>query len=363
MAKKKTEDEIAQAIAAIRKSIPTAFVAEDEEDLGALTTGSIAADAVTMCNGFPRGRITELSGWEASGKTTLSISAAARCQRAGGFVTFLDVEWALDRQYARALGFDTYDETKCLYVQPRTFEEAAEISQTMIQTGRADLVILDSVSALMPEVKDAEEAKVALREAMGNRARMMSVWLPQLVQQARRGTTAVVLINQLREVIHSNPFLAKFGEKTTTSGGKAVRFYSSMRLEATLRRKGSLKRKADDPLTGKEIEVPVGNEHTIKAHKTKVGCAHREAPFWVRYDPTLNYWGIDNIQTLLDMGVASELIEAKSGGYFEYEGQRFKGEETAHKFLLDTPAACEALALKLGVDWSQYAPLREEVPA
>lgn len=358
------DDVLEAAIARIRDSIPVVMVEDDQEDMGSLTTGSIAVDSVTQCGGFPRGRVTEVSGWEASGKTTLALEAAAQCQRIGGYVVFIDSEWALDRPYATKLGFDTYDQRKCLYTQPETFEDAAEIAQTMVDTGKVDLMVLDSVSALMPADAEGESQTIKLNEAMGKRARMMSVWMPKLIQQARRGKTAIVLINQLRDVIHANTFLAKFGDKTTTSGGKAVRFYASLRLEATQRRKGSVKRAAVDPISGKEIDLPVGNEHSIKCAKNKVGASNREAPFFIRYDEHLDLWGVDNIQSLLDMSVVQGHIIQKSAGFFDFgDGRQLKGEAKAHKFLLESPEVCAALATKLGLDWANYAPPGREKKA
>jgi recombination protein RecA len=197
----------------------------------------------------------------------------------------------------------------------------------------------------------------------------MSSWLPRLVQTARESDRhpAIVLINQLRHVIPTNQFAARFGPKFTTTGGVAIRFYSSIRLQMAQVRKGYISRTAQDPFRpGKDVEISVASEHKIEADKNKVGAAFREAPVWIRYDEQLGIYGIDNIQTLLDMAVTRELVSEKKGGIFTFDEVKVKGEEAAHEFLANSPEWCERLAQGLQLDWSNYAPtscVAETVPA
>jgi recombination protein RecA len=350
-----------EALSKLKKSQPEAlYDPNNQPDLGVVSTGSIAVDAVTVCGGFPRGRITEVSGWESSGKTTLLLAAIAALQREGGTAVFLDMERALDMDFAARIGCNFDQKKYGFYFQPDTLEGAAEVVETMIETGAADLVAVDSVSALIP--KSVTEGEVMDKEAIALRARLIHTWIPRLVTTARRGSSAVVLINQLREVIPTNTWAARFGPKTKTSGGSAMRFWPSLRLQTRMVRKGNQTRSAADPFrVDKEIDIPVANEHAVESDKNKVGSAYREAPFWIRYDDVLNLWGVDNLWTLMDMSIATGTIKKKAGGYFEVEGTQVRGTDLVHKMLLETPEIAQKLADTLGLNWKLYAPHRPEL--
>lgn len=329
-------------------------------DYGAVTTGSMAADYVSNCGGFPRARITEVSGWEASGKTTLGLSACARAVAALEHVTYIDIEQAMDFDYAKAQGVDFLERNKALYLNPNTFEETIVAIDEVIEHEASDLIVLDSVSALIP--KRIFDGDIDAQEGIAERARMLSRWLPRLIQQARskERKPAIVMINQLRDKIPGSPFEARFGPKTVTSGGNAIRFYSSLRMEMTQVRKGFIKREAEDPFRpGKVCEIPVANEHRVKVNKNKVGSAYQDAPVWIRYDDRLNLWGIDNVQTLLDMACSLNTFEKRAGGYFVIEEAKLKGEEAAHEYLLRNPEICARAAATLKLDWNNYRPLTE----
>jgi recombination protein RecA len=347
-----------RALAEIRKALPNSFI-DSEEDYGVLTTGSLAADFVTVRGGFPRARVTEVSGFEASGKTSLVQSAIARAQRAGLYPAYLDPEQALDRTFAAQLGVNL-DQTYGLFIQPTTFEETAKTVESLIEHDAADLIAVDSVSAMIPEsVFDGDVGGV---EAIGLRARHMSAWVPRLIQAARmsKRKPAIVLINQLRQVIPRTPWEMRFGAKTQTTGGVAIRFYSSLRLEMSLRKKGYLTRKADDPfLPGKEIEIPVANEHRVECTKNKVGKAHLDAPLWVRYDDKIGFWGVDNVKTLLNMAAAKGHVEIGGKGRYRIGEKSLHGEDSAFDYLFGQPEECLRLANLLGIaNWeTNYAPL------
>lgn len=346
-----------RAMASVRKAMPDAFVLEDKQDYGVLTTGSIAADFVTVCGGFPRARVTEISGFEASGKTTLVLAAIARAQAAGLHVTYLDPEQALDPTYARRLGVDLDDPAKGLFIQPSTFEETARAAEAFITEDATDILAIDSVSAMLPEC--TMEGDIGNLEAIGLRARHMSAWVPRLIQSTRRSVRkpAVLLVNQLRMVVPKTPFEARFGAKTTTTGGMALRFYASMRVEMKQVRRGVIKREADDPFRpGKEVEIPVASEHEVKTTKNKVGEAYRDAPVWIRYDEKLDIYGIDNVQTLLSMAHAKGVIEANRAGFYKIGEKSVRGEAGAHEYLAKSPEVCAGLAAELGLNWANYAP-------
>jgi recombination protein RecA len=351
--------DIQKLLTSLARKSPMILRDTEGDNFGSLTTGSIAADAVTVCGGFPRARVSEVSGMEASGKTTLALSAAVRAVLAGLHVSYLDFEQALDFEFAGKLGLSFDDPEKAVYLKPKSFEEGAEACHQLIMEEHSDLIIFDSVSAMIPQ--KVFEGDIADDEAVAMRARKMSAYMPRLVQSARESNRhpAVVLINQLRHTIPTSTFAARFGAKTTTSGGVAIRFFSSLRMEMKQVRKGYITRKAEDPFRpGKETEIPVANEHSVDCTKNKVGAAYRDAPLWIRYDDVLNLWGIDNVSTLLDMAVAANLIEKKSSGIYKLDGQTVKGAEDAHARLLGMPELCTQLAKDLGLDWTNYSPIR-----
>lgn len=356
---KKKSQTLEQALKSIEKMLPDVVPDFEEAPLGILSSGSIAADAVTVCGGFPRGRVTEISGEEGSGKTTLALMCAALVQRNGGKVVYNDMERALDPEFATRIGYDFKSRSKGAYLRPGTFEETAHIVDAVIESMETDLVIVDSVSAMLPEAIYKQE--VGAVELPGLRARHMSAWLPRLVRTAQAGKTAVVLINQVRDMLPMNAYAARFGPKTTTSGGRALKFYASLRLRTALTRKGSEKRTAPDPFrAGETIDVPVANEHAVTSDKNKVGAAYRVAPFWIRYDQKLDLWGIDNVQSLLDMALASGHV-TKRGSHYEVGDIKVHGEADLHALMVNDRGLCLELAGQVGLDWVNYEPVRPVV--
>jgi recombination protein RecA len=349
-------DAFEAALAAIKKSMPHAT--PDDGPVEVISTGSIAVDITTVAGGVPRGRITEIAGWQAGGKTTLCLSLTASAIRQDLRVVYLDPEQALDHDFAARQGVVFEDNPKAVYLAPHTFEECMEAIYAFSEGG-ADLIVVDSVSAMVP--KETLEGDIGTPDAVARKARLMSSMLPRLLAKIRESDTALVLINQYRETI-STGFADRFKPKKETTGGMAIRFYSSMRLEVEVQKRGVIKRTAVDQFRpGQEIEMPVANEHKIEVVKNKVGAAYRRAPFWIRYDEVLNLWGVDNVQTLLDMAVAANVIDKRKGGFYAFDGVEVRGEESMHQHLLEHPEIAATVAEKLGIVWAKYAPYRPEV--
>jgi len=278
---------------------------DERQQIDAIPTGSIALDLALGVGGVPRGRITEVFGPESSGKTTLCQHILAEAQRAGGVVAFIDVEHALDPQYARACGVDV---DNLLVSQPDTGEQALEITETLIRSGGIDCVVVDSVAALVPRAEIEGEMGDSF---VGIQARLMSQALRKLTGIVSRSNTALVFTNQLREKIG-----VMFGNPETTPGGRALKFYSSVRLD--IRRIETIK-------TGDEA---VGIRARVKVVKNKVAAPFRVAEFDVMYGT-----GISREGGLLDVGVASDVVK-KSGAWFTYGETRLgQGREQAKDFL------------------------------
>jgi recombination protein RecA len=278
---------------------------DQHQQIDAISTGSIALDLALGIGGVPRGRITEVFGPESSGKTTLCQHILAEAQRAGGVVAFIDVEHALDPQYARSCGVDV---DNLLVSQPDTGEQALEITETLIRSGGIDCVVVDSVAALVPRAEIEGEMGDSF---VGIQARLMSQALRKLTGIVSRSNTALVFTNQLREKIG-----VMFGNPETTPGGRALKFYSSVRLD--IRRIETIK-------TGDEA---VGIRARVKVVKNKVAAPFRVAEFDVMYGT-----GISREGGLLDVGVASDVVK-KSGAWFTYGETRLgQGREQAKDFL------------------------------
>ncbi|MGH7710687.1 MAG: recombinase RecA, partial [Gemmatimonadaceae bacterium] len=282
-------------------------------------TGSIALDLALGVGGVPRGRITEIFGPESSGKTTLCYHIAANAQRAGGIVAFIDAEHALDPNYARNVGVDV---DELLVSQPDTGEQALEITETIIRSGGIDCVVVDSVAALVPRA----EIEGDMGDAhMGLQARLMSQALRKLTGAIARSRTAVVFINQLREKIG-----VMFGNPETTTGGRALKFYASLRLD--IRRLGAVKEK----------EEVIGSQVRVKVVKNKVAPPFKQAEFDIMYAEGISHAGL-----LVDIGSESGIIE-KSGAWYSYGGQRIgQGRENAKLFLRDNPTLAGELEDKV----------------
>jgi len=278
-------------------------------DVPAIPTGSLSLDAALGVGGVPRGRVVEIFGPESSGKTTLALHVIAEAQRRGGMAAFVDAEHALDAGYAGKLGVDI---DNLLVSQPDSGEQALEITEVLIRSGAVDVLVIDSVAALVPR----SELEGEMGEAqMGLQARLMSQALRKLTSIVSKSKTCLIFINQLREKIG-----VMFGNPETTTGGRALKFYASMRLD--IRRIASIK----------ESEVVVGSRAKVKVVKNKVAAPFREAEFDILYGE-----GISREGDLLDLGVVHRVIE-KSGAWYAFDGERLgQGRENVRQFLKDNP--------------------------
>jgi len=278
--------------------------------IGAIPTGAINLDAAIGIGGVPRGRVTEIYGPESSGKTTLCLHLVASVQRMGGVAAYVDAEHALDTDYARKLGVNVDD---LLVSQPDTGEQALEIVDILVRSGAVDIVVIDSVAALVP--KSEIEGEMG-DSSVGVQARLMSQALRKLTGAINKSNCAVVFINQLREKIG-----VMFGNPETTTGGKALKFYASLRLD--IRRIGPVKEK----------EAVVGNHVRVKVVKNKVAPPFRQAEFDIMFDE-----GISHTSLLVDIASEANIIQ-KSGAWYSYGDQRIgQGRENAKLYLKDNPA-------------------------
>jgi recombination protein RecA len=280
-----------------------------------ISTGSISLDNALGVGGFPRGRICEIFGPESSGKTTIALQVIAEAQKAGGMAAFIDVEHALDPNYSKKLGVDV---DNLLVSQPDYGEQALEITGALIASGQIDVLVVDSVAALVPKAElDGEMGD----SHMGLQARLMSQALRKLTGVVSKSRTCLIFINQIREKIG-----VMFGNPETTTGGRALKFYSSVRLD--IRRIAAIK----------DGEVVVGNRTKVKVVKNKVASPFREAEFDIIYGE-----GVSKEGDLLDLGAANNIIE-KSGSWFSYKGDRIgQGRENARQFLKDNADIRQAI--------------------
>jgi recombination protein RecA len=287
--------------------------------IAVIPSGSIGLDLALGVGGYPRGRVIEIFGPESSGKTTLALHAIAEVQRASGVAAFIDAEHALDVSYAKKLGVNLSD---LLVSQPDTGEQALEIAEQLVRSGAVDLIVVDSVAALVPKAEIEGEMGDA---HMGVQARLMSQALRKLTAVVSRNQSTVVFINQIRMKIG-----VVFGNPETTTGGHALKFYASVRLD--IRRTGQLK----------DGEQVIGNRTRVKVVKNKVAPPFREAEFDIRYGV-----GVDRLAEAIDLGVERGLVE-KSGAHFALGGERIgQGRERAVEWLRANPAALDALVARL----------------
>jgi recombination protein RecA len=278
-------------------------------EIEAISTGSLGLDIALGIGGLPRGRVIEIYGPESSGKTTLALQVIAQAQKNGGGCAFIDAEHALDPSYARKLGVNIED---LLISQPDTGEQALEIADTLVRSGALDVLVVDSVAALVPKAELEGEMGDS---HMGLQARLMSQALRKLTASISRSRCMVIFINQIRQKIG-----VMFGNPETTTGGNALKFYASVRLD--IRRIGAIKDK----------EVVVGNQTRVKVVKNKMAAPFRVVEFDIMYGE-----GISKNGEILDLGVQAGVVE-KSGAWFSYDGQRIgQGRENARQFLKDNP--------------------------
>jgi recombination protein RecA len=284
--------------------------AEQQQEIETISTGSLGLDIALGVGGLPRGRIIEIYGPESSGKTTLTLHVIAECQKNGGTCAFIDAEHALDPSYARKLGVKLDD---LLISQPDTGEQALEIADTLVRSGAVDVIVVDSVAALVPKAELEGEMGDA---HVGLQARLMSQALRKLTASISRSKCMLVFTNQIRSKIG-----VMFGSPETTTGGNALKFYASVRLD--VRRIGQVK----------DRDETVGNQTRVKVVKNKVAPPFRVVDFDIMYGE-----GVSKMGELIDLGVRASVVE-KSGSWFSYKSQRIgQGRENAKQFLRDNPA-------------------------
>jgi recombination protein RecA len=294
-----------------------------------ISSGCLSLDSALGVGGLPRGRVIEVFGPESSGKTTLALQVIAQAQKIGGAAAFVDAEHALDPLYARKLGVDV---DNLLVSQPDTGEQALEITAALVQCGAVDVVVVDSVAALVPKAELEGEMGDS---HVGLHARLMSQALRKLTGVVSRTNTCMIFINQIREKIG-----VMFGSPETTTGGRALKFYSSVRLD--VRRIGALK----------DGETVIGNRTKVKVVKNKVASPFREAEFDILYGE-----GASREGDLLDLGVAKNVVE-KSGSWFSFHGERLgQGRENSRVFLKEHPETAQKLddELRAALGLSQKA--------
>jgi len=278
-------------------------------DIEVISTGSLGLDIATGVGGLPKGRVVEIYGPESSGKTTLTLQTIAQCQKKGGTAAFIDAEHALDPIYAEKLGVNLAD---LLVSQPDTGEQALEIADMLVRSNAVDMVVVDSVAALTPRAEIEGEMGDS---HMGLQARLMSQALRKLTANIKKSNTLVIFINQIRMKIG-----VMFGNPETTTGGNALKFYASVRLD--IRRTGAVKR-------GEEI---IGSETRVKVVKNKVAPPFRQADFEILYGEGISYEG-----ELVELGVQANIVE-KAGAWYSYSGTRIgQGKDNARQYLREHP--------------------------
>ena len=291
-------------------------------DIEAISTGSLGIDIALGIGGLPKGRIIEIFGPESSGKTTLALSVIAQAQKKGGTCAFIDAEHALDPSYAKKIGVDI---DNLLISQPDAGEQALEIADTLVRSGAVDVLVVDSVAALVPKAELEGEMGDS---HMGLQARLMSQALRKLTSTVSRSNTLIIFINQIRMKIG-----VMFGNPETTTGGNALKFYASVRMD--IRRTGAIKDKED----------VIGSQTRVKIVKNKVAPPFKVVDFDIMYGE-----GISKTGELLDLGVKANIVE-KAGAWFSYKGEKIgQGRENAKIFLKDHPAIADEIENKIRAD-------------
>ncbi|HLX22861.1 MAG TPA: recombinase RecA [Usitatibacter sp.] len=293
--------------------------ADVEKGIQVVSTGSLGLDMALGVGGLPRGRVVEIYGPESSGKTTLTLQVIANIQKLGGTAAFIDAEHALDPQYAQRLGVDT---SELLLSQPDNGEQALEIADMLVRSASVDCVVIDSVAALTPKAEIEGEMG---EPQMGLQARLMSQALRKLTANIKRSNTLVIFINQIRMKIG-----VMFGNPETTTGGNALKFYASVRID--IRRIGSIKK-------GEEV---IGNETRVKVVKNKVAPPFKTADFDILYNE-----GISREGEIIEMGVNHRIVE-KSGAWYAYKGEKIgQGKDNTREFLKENPAVAIEIEQKI----------------
>ncbi len=288
-------------------------------EVPAIPTGSIGLDAALGVGGFPRGRVIEIYGPESSGKTTLALSAVAQAQKAGGTAAFIDAEHALDLSYASKIGVNVND---LLVSQPDTGEQALEVTETLVRSGALDIIVIDSVAALVPRAEIEGEMGDSLP---GLQARLMSQALRKLTAAISKGQATVIFINQIRMKIG-----VMFGNPETTTGGNALKFYSSVRLD--IRKIENLK----------NAQESVGNRVRVKVVKNKVAPPFKQAEFDIYFNE-----GISRLGELIDLGIEKKIVE-RSGAWYSYNGTRIgQGRENSKQYLKSNPETAQEIESKI----------------
>ena len=322
------DDNKAKALAAALQQIEKQFGkgsimkmgdAEIDEGIQVVSTGSLGLDIALGVGGLPRGRVVEIYGPESSGKTTLCLQVVAEMQKLGGVAAFIDAEHALDPQYAQKLGVNVGD---LLISQPDTGEQALEIADMLVRSGSVDIIVVDSVAALTPRAEIEGEMG---DQMVGLHARLMSQALRKLTANIKKTNTLVIFINQIRMKIG-----VMFGSPETTTGGNALKFYASVRLD--IRRIGAIKK-------GEEV---VGNETRVKVVKNKVAPPFKEALFDILYGE-----GISREGEIIELGVAHRIVE-KSGAWYAYQGDKIgQGKDNAREYLREHPEVATEIEAKI----------------
>jgi recombination protein RecA len=301
---------------------------EVAKDIQVVSTGSLGLDIALGVGGLPRGRVVEVYGPESSGKTTLTLSVIAQMQKLGGTAAFIDAEHALDPQYAKKLGVGVEE---LLISQPDNGEQALEIADMLVRSGAVDIVVIDSVAALTPKAEIEGEMG---EPQMGLQARLMSQALRKLTANIKRSNTLVIFINQIRMKIG-----VMFGNPETTTGGNALKFYASVRLD--IRRIGSIKK-------GEEV---IGSETKVKVVKNKVAPPFKTADFDILYGE-----GISREGEIIEMGVNQKLVE-KSGAWYAYKGEKIgQGKDNAREFLREHPEIAAEIESRIRANAGVAAP-------
>ncbi len=335
MDKKKALD---TALSQIEKSFGKGSIMRFDQketlEVEVIPSGSLGLDLALGVGGYPKGRVIEIYGPESSGKTTLTLHAIAECQKLGGTCAFIDAEHALDPGYARKLGVKI---DELLISQPDTGEQALEIADTLVRSGAIDLVVIDSVAALVPRAELEGEMGDS---HMGLQARLMSQALRKLTSNISRTNCTVFFINQIRQKIG-----VMFGNPETTTGGNALKFYASIRVD--IRRIGALKDK----------EEVVGNQTRVKVVKNKVAPPFRVVEFDILYGEGISFQG-----ELIDLGIKAGIVE-KSGSWFSYNSTRIgQGKENARQFLKDNPAIAKEVELAIRAQSADVGAALREAP-